>query len=435
MDLTGTRTPAEATGVTGRLTNWAGNIHFGATRLHRPETLDQLRTLVARATRIRALGTGHSFNPIADSPGELVTVAGLPPLLEIDRDRHEVQVAAGMRYGDLAVHLHRAGYALHNLGSLPHISVAGACATGTHGSGWRLGNLATAVRGLELVTAGGDLVSLRWDTDPQHLPAAVVSLGALGVVTTLTLAIEPTYDVEQYVYLDLPAHRLANDWAEVLAAGYSVSLFTDWSRPGIDQVWVKRRPDREGPWRGGPVWLDAPLADGPRHPVPGMSPEHCTEQLGIPGPWHHRLPHFQFGFTPSSGRELQSEFFIPRSATPEAVAALARIGDRIAPVTQVCEIRTVAADDLWLSPAYRRDSTALHFTWVDDVRAVQPVLAEVERRLRPYDARPHWGKLFGTDRETLRRLYPRLDDFVALAGEYDPAGKFRNALLDDRLFG
>ncbi|MFY1687098.1 D-arabinono-1,4-lactone oxidase [Plantactinospora sp. WMMB782] len=413
--------------MTSPLRNWAGNVDFRARRLHRPGSVDELRALVAGSDRIRALGTGHSFNQIADTTGDLVSLAGLPPVLEVDRAAGTVTVSAALRYGDLVGELDRAGLALHNLGSLPHISVAGACATGTHGSGPGNGNLAAAVAALELVTADGELVTLRrGDAD---FAGAVVGLGALGVVTRLTLDLVPAFDLAQYVYDDLPRPEFDAHPDEILGAGYSVSLFTDWTGPLVNQVWRKRRVDGSDPAPAEPHWYSATLATEPRHPVPGMSAVHCTEQLGVPGPWHARLPHFRLEFTPSSGEELQSEYFVPREHLVGALRALDGIADRIAPVLQISEIRTVAADELWLSPSYRRESAAVHFTWVK-TDAVLPVLAAVEERLAGYAARPHWGKLFGVPPEALRERYERYADFAELVGRYDPTGKFRNEMLD-----
>jgi xylitol oxidase len=416
--------------MTGPITNWAGNVDFGARALHRPESVAQLQSLVAGSDRVRALGTAHSFNRIADTTGDLVSLAALPPTVEIDTGRAAVSVAAGIRYGELVERLHRAGFALHNLGSLPHISVAGACATATHGSGEGNGNLATAVSGLELVTADGDLVTLNRDADGDEFLGHVVGLGALGVVTRLTLDLAPAFDIEQYVYDDLPREQLDAHHAEILGGDYSVSLFTDWTGPHVNQVWRKRRVTGAGDLNAPERWFGATLAAEARHPVPGMSAVHCTQQLGVPGPWHARLPHFRLEFTPSSGEELQTEYFVPRRDLVGALTALDGVRDRIAAVLQISEIRTIAADELWLSPAYRRDSVALHFTWVKDTEAVLPVLAAIEDRLAPFAPRPHWGKLFVTPPEVLRDRYDRHADFVALMGRYDPTGKFRNEMLD-----
>jgi alditol oxidase len=412
-------------------TNWARNITF-ASQLHRPSSVDELRRLVATARKVRALGTGHSFNTIADSPGDQVSLAELPSVLHVDAERSTVTVGAGVRYGELAQYLHSEGFALHNLGSLPHICVAGACATGTHGSGVTNGNLATAVRAIEMVTASGDLITL--ERGDVNFPGAVVALGMLGIVTSMTLDVEPTYDVAQYVYDDLPLRDLQDHLDETLSAAYSVSVFTDWRAPLMNAVWLKHRvgspDDTTHPQR----WMGATLADGPRHPVPGMAVANCTQQLGVPGPWHERLPHFRLDFTPSNGEELQSEYFVARASAREAIDALNSIRDRIAPVLQIAEIRTIAADELWLSECYDRDSVAMHFTWVKDDGAVAPVLAAIEEQLSPFDARPHWGKVFTTSPDLVRSFYDRLPDFTALAAHYDPTGKFRNDFVDHLIF-
>ena len=396
-------------------TNWAGNVHFG--EIHRPSTVDELRSLVAASDQVRPVGTGHSFNDIAAGAVQ-VSTEGLPPVCDVAADG-TVRVAGGLRYGDVVRRLDEQGWALANLGSLPHISIAGACATGTHGSG--TGCLATSVLGLELVTADGSLRTVA--------PVAAVGLGGLGVVTYLTLRLVPTFELEQYVYDGLPLPSSDEELDELFSAGYSVSLFTRWTDPTRNQAWVKRRP-------GGPVpvrWLGGVRADWPRHPVPGMSPQNCTEQLGRPGPWYERLPHFRLEFTPSAGDELQSEYLVPRSLAVDALRSLMEISDRIASVLHVSELRTVDADALWLSPSYQRDSVAIHFTWISSFEKVAPVMREVETRLAPFAPRPHWGKLFGIPVAELRASYPRFADFVAMVDEYDPTGTFSNPWLDSLL--
>ncbi|AWS41534.1 FAD-binding protein [Streptosporangium sp. 'caverna'] len=422
--------------MTGRLTNWAGNITYGAARIHRPGSVEQLQKLVAKSDAVGALGTRHSFNEIADRPGgDLVSLEDLPGQAELDSARRTVTVGAGVRYGELSRWLHGEGYALHNLGSLPHISVAGACATATHGSGTANGNLATAVSGLELVTADGEIVVLSREKDGDRFAGAVVGLGALGIVTRVTLDVVPTFDVRQYVYENLPWARLEEHFEEIMSAAYSVSLFTGWSGPRIDQVWVKQRVDEPGPWEAAPRWLDATAAPADRHPLPGLSAVNCTAQMGVPGPWYDRLPHFRLDFTPSSGEELQSEYLLPRRHAISALRALDQVRDTVAPVLQVSEIRAVAADDLWMSTSYGEDVIAFHFTWKKDWPAVRRVLAVVEEALEPFEARPHWGKLFVMSPQRVRSLYGRLPDFQRLLTDYDPTGKFRNAFVDGHLFG
>ncbi|MFS4091757.1 FAD-binding protein [Streptomyces sp. AF1A] len=415
-------------GTAGAVTNWARTITYTAKEYHRPATLDALRALVAGSARVRVLGSGHSFNRIADpgADGVLLSTAALPPLIDVDTAARTVRVSGGVRYAELARAVHAHGLALANMASLPHISVAGSVATGTHGSGVGNGPLASAVREVELLLADGSAVTIaRGDA---RFDGAVTSLGALGVVTALTLDLEPAFEVAQHVFTELPLEGL--DFDAVAAAGYSVSLFTDWRRPGFRQVWVKRRTDRplvDFPW--------AAPATGPQHPVPGMPAANCTEQLGVPGPWHERLPHFRAEFTPSSGEEIQSEYLLPRPAAVAALRAVDGVRETVAGVLQTCEVRTIAADAQWLSPAYARDSVALHFTWVRDGAAVLPVVRRLEEALEPFDPRPHWGKAFAVPSPVLRERYERLADFRTLVKALDPAGKFTNPFVRDLLDG
>lgn len=405
-------------------TNWAGNVTFGCARIHQPETLDELRRLVQTSAKVRALGSGHSFNLVADSTDDLVRVDRLPPSIEIDPVASTVTVNAGMRYAELAVALHRAGFALENLASLPHISVAGSCATGTHGSGDDRRCLSASVSALQLLGPDGDLVELSRERDPETFPGAVVALGALGVVTRLSLDIEPAYTMRQQVRVGVPLDEVADRLDEVFGAAYSTSVFTDWHSSEAD-VWLKHRIDRpEGAWCGGRT------APHPMNPVPGMPPESSTEQLGATGPWHERLPHFRPELAPSAGEELQSEFYVPRAAAPDAFAALRGIGSLVAPLLHIAEVRTVREDDLWLSPAYGRDSVTFHFTWRKDPESVLPVLSAVEECLLPLGARPHWGKLTTIAPEDIAAGYERGPDFERLARSFDPSGKFRNAFTD-----
>jgi xylitol oxidase len=364
---------------------------------------------------------------MADTDGDLISLASMPRVASVSADRRSVRIDGGIRYGELAPLLQKQGLALHNTASLPHISVAGAIATATHGSGVRNANLATAVSSIELVRGDGSLVTLGRE-DPDFA-GIVVHLGALGVITALTLDVQPTFDVRQYVYDNVPRASIEQHLPAMLADGYSVSLFTDWTGLDANMAWVKRLAD--DPMSGD--WFGAHPADGPRHPVPGMPAANSTEQGGVPGPWHARLPHFRMEFTPSSGEELQSEYHVARSDALAAIDAIAAIRSQIAPVLQVCEIRTIAADSFWLSPNYERDSLALHFTWIADTDAVLPVVGAIEAQLAPLAARPHWGKVFTTAPASLRTLFPRLADFKSLAAGFDPAGTFRNPWLDEIL--
>jgi alditol oxidase len=406
------------------LTNWAGNHRYAAGRLHEPRSVAELQELVAGLDRVRALGTRHSFTDLADTEGDLVTTASLPAEVEVDGAARQVRVSGGLRYGDLAQELARQGWALATMASLPHISVAGAIATGTHGSGDRTGSLAAAVAGLELVDGTGELRAVR--RGDAGFAGHVVALGALGVTTHVTLDLEPTYDVRQDLWTDLPWDVAVEHLDELTASASSVSLFTDWASGVVQQVWLKSRATTVPPTE---LWGARPAA-GPLHMLAGADVAAVTEQGGVAGSWEQRLPHFRLDFTPSRGEELQSEYLVPRTEAAAAVERLRALAPRFAHLLQVSEVRTIAADDLWLSGASGRDVVGLHFTWVRDVPGVYAVLPAIEAALLPLGGRPHWGKCFVAGAAELEPLYPRLSDFRGLAGRLDPLGRFRNAFLE-----
>ncbi|MEQ8671990.1 MAG: FAD-binding protein [Aggregatilineales bacterium] len=418
--------------------NWAGNITYSSQNWLQPHSLEELQEQVQQAQKVRVVGTRHSFNHIADSPYTNIDVTGMDRISNLDLVHHTVTIEAGVRYGELAILLDKAEVALHNLASLPHISVGGAISTATHGSGVNNGNLSTAVIAMELVTADGSLLTLSQASDAERFAGAVVGLGAVGIISKLTLKIEPTYNIAQTVYLNLPHAVLETDFDAVMASGYSVSLFTDWRGESVNQVWVKRRIDAEKE-------VDAVVDDGAffgampatnaSHPITGVSPEYCTEQLGVVGAWYERLPHFQLRFTPSNGDELQSEYIVPREHALDAFHAIKSMGADIAPHLLTSEIRAIAADNLWLSSSYQRDSVAFHFTWKQEWDAVKPLLARIEAHLMPLNARPHWGKLFTMSHAYLKTQYPKWDDFIALLDDLDPHGKFRNPFINRAIFG
>lgn len=402
-------------------TNWAGNHRYRAKRFARPGNVDELAALLTSSPAVRLIGSRHSFNDIADSDDLVISTAGLPSDISIDAGARAVTVGAGVRYGDLARALNEAGWALHNLASLPHISIAGAVATATHGSGDGNGNLATAVRGIRFVTGTGELARLQRGDD--GFDGAVVALGALGVVVELTLDIQPTFAVRQRLFMGLGWDAVADRFDDIFSSAYSVSLFTRWDQSVL--AWIKERADE--PARVGEDFFGAAAEAAPRHMIAGMDVRNVTEQLGIDGPWSERLAHFRFEFTPSAGAEIQSEYLVPRSRAVEAIEAVRALGPRLRDLLQISEIRSVARDDLWLSTAFGTDVVGLHFTWVRDTDGVAAVLPAIEDALYPLGARPHWGKVFaGLDAPA---LYPRLGDFRALAERYDPDGRFRNAFV------
>jgi len=416
--------------------NWAGNYQYGSSDIIEPGTLEEVRDLVAKSSRVRTLGSRHSFNGIADTDGIQISLRKLDRVIALDKEQQTVTVEGGIRYGELCRYLDEQGYALHNLASLPHISVAGAVATGTHGSGDQNAGLADAVRVIELVKADGESVVLTRGID-REFEGAVVGLGGLGVVTKLTLDVVPSFQVSQTVYDQLPLAALEESgFNKIYSSAYSVSLFTNWADSVFNQVWVKSK--LTGDEVGMPTTSDffgAVAAATKRHPVPGQSEINCSEQLGIPGPWYERLPHFRMDFTPSAGSELQSEYFVPRRYALEALRALEGLRDRISPLLYVSEVRTIAADSFWMSPCYQQDSVGLHFTWKPEWESVRELLPVIERVLSPFGARPHWAKLFTMEPASVQSQYERLEDFRQLLLQYDPAGKFRNEFLDRYIFG
>jgi xylitol oxidase len=406
------------------MTNWAGNLTYGAHTLHRPTTTDELQQIVRDASRVRAVGSRHSFNRIADTDEAQVSVADLPVTVSVDESARLVTVSAGLRYGELVEQLDEAGWALPNLASLPHISVAGAIATGTHGSGDRNVSLAGAVAAIRLVRADGELVDVRrGDAD---FDGAVVSLGRLGVLTHVTLDVVPTFEVRQDLFEHLPWSDVEEHLDAVTSSAYSVSMFTDYTDRGPHQVWTKSRVD------DGPVTelFGATLATRELHPLPDVDAGATTRQLGVPGPWWDRLPHFRLEFTPSDGDELQTEYLVPRTDALDAIRAVRGLRERLAPILLVAEIRTIAADTLWLSPSHDVDCVALHFTWRMDVEGVEAFLPSLDDALAPFAARPHWGKVFETTPERLLAAYPRLPEFRELVERWDPHGTFANELTD-----
>ena len=416
-----------------KLKNWSGNLTFSTNNVFYPRSVKEVQELVKKCRKLRALGTRHCFNNIADSQYNLVSSKELNKVVELDAAAHTVTVEGGIKYGELSPWLHNKGFALHNLASLPHISVAGSITTATHGSGVTNGNLSTAVKSLEIVTADGTVNHFSRDKDPLF-PGKVVGLGALGMITKVELGIQPTYLMRQNVFIHLPIAELNKHFDEIVSAGYSVSLFTDWETEYVNEVWIKSKYDPAKKYDSLPEFFGAGAATKNLHPIIALSAENCTEQMGVPGPWYERLPHFKMGFTPSSGKELQSEYFVPRHHAIEAITAVARLGKQVSPHLLITEIRTIAKDDLWMSPCRNQDSVTIHFTWKPDWPAVSKVLPLIEKELSPFNARPHWGKLFTMSAKILESRYEKLEDFRKMVATYDPSGKFSNEFLRAHIY-
>lgn len=405
--------------------NWAENLTYAAQELCMPTSLDELRGQVASARHVKALGSRHSFNDVADTAGRHVSLERMPADVHVDPSSMSVTSSAGITHAQLSVELEHRGLALPNLASLPHISVGGAIQTGTHGSGTTNRALSAAVTALELVDATGEVRHLTHD-DPDF-DAVVVGLGAFGVIHSVTQSVVPAFDVEQRVFEGVSWDSLLPVLEDVMASAYSVSLFTRFDQARVNQVWLKRRV-------GDDAAFDLTTLGGlealvPMHPLPDTPADNVTEQLGKPGPAHHRLPHFRHDFKPGRGDEIQSEYFVDARRAVEAIDAVRSLGPQIAPLLHIAEIRRVARDTAWLSPASERESLALHFTWRRVARDVSAILPVLESVLLPLGARPHWGKVFDCDHDALVAAYPRLPDFADLVAAYDPHRKFGNDFL------
>ena len=418
-----------------RLKNWAGNLEYSTEKLTVANSLEEAQAFVRKQQKFKVLGTRHCFNDIANSSDQFLSLKAMDKVVALNPDARTVTVESGMTYGQLCPHLDEKGWALHNLASLPHISIAGACSTATHGSGEKNGNLSTAVSALEMIDASGNVVTLIRQKDGETFRGAVVGLGALGVITKVTLDIQPRFMMQQYVYQNLPLSELKEHFNAIESSAYSVSLFTDWQSESLNEVWLKSRMEQGKTWDAPQEFFGAKRATKNLHPIADLSAENCTEQMGVPGPWYERLPHFRMGFTPSAGKELQSEYFVPRAHAVEAILAVQHLHEQVSPHLLITEIRTIAADDLWMSPCYHQPSVTIHFTWKQDWPAVQKLLPVIERELAPFHPRPHWGKLFTMPSEQLRASYEKLPEFVELSKKYDPQGKFQNEFLRAHVFG
>ncbi|CAN5535222.1 FAD-binding protein [soil metagenome] len=418
----------------GHLTNWSGNLTYGTSNILYPETVAEVQSIVQQSRRIKALGSKHSFNNIADSSEKFISLERLNKIVSLDKTANSVTVEAGMRYGELAPYLHENGYALNNLASLPHITIAGAITTATHGSGIMNGNLSTGVSAIEFVNANGDLISLSKHYNSELFYGAVVGLGAIGILTKITLDLLPAFDMQQLVYLNLPLKELAQNFNAIATAGYSVSLFTNWKNKLINEVWIKNivKPDQTSLALSD--FFGAAAATKNMHPLENESAENCTDQMAVAGPWYERLPHFKMGFKPSAGEELQSEYFVDIAYAYDAIMAIEELHEKISPHFFVSEIRTIAADELWMSPCYHQTCVAIHTTWRREQEIVMQLLPLMEAQLEPFKPTPHWGKLFTMAPQVLQSRYNKLNDFKALVNSYDAEGKFRNDYLSKYLY-
>jgi alditol oxidase len=413
------------------VTNWAGNLTYHSKIVYTPKTVSELAETIKKCSKIRTLGTKHCFNTIADTTETHISSAAFNKIIALDKTNNTITVEAGIKYGNLCKYLDDNGYALHNLASLPHISVAGACATATHGSGVKNGALATAVSAFEMINGKREIVNLSRKNNPEEFAGSVVGLGSLGFVTKITLDLQPTFKMKQVVYQNLPMAALEKDFEKIMSSGYSVSLFTDYTNKNISEVWIKSKS--EDMQSIAPEFYGAKLATKNLHPIEALDAVNCTEQMAVEGTWYERMPHFRMGFTPSSGKELQSEFFVPIENAYQGLMAIEALKDKIVPHLMITEIRAIAADDLWMSPFYKKTCVAFHFTWKQEIPEVMALLPQIEKAFEPYNPRPHWGKLFTLEPKVLQSRIEKLADFKALMQKHDPEKKFINEFIETNL--
>ena len=426
--------PFESWAQNEKLKNWAGNLEYSTSKIDYPKSLEEVQQIVKKHSKLKVLGTRHCFNTIADSKYNFISLREMKKIVSLDANAKTVTVEGGIKYGELCPWLNDKGFALHNLASLPHISVAGAITTATHGSGVRNKNLCGPVEALEIVTADGDVINLS-KKDGEKFYAAVVGLGAIGVITKVTLNIQSAFMMRQWVYTKMPLQQMKEHFDEIVSSGYSVSLFTDWQNESINEVWIKSLVDDASNAEAKKDFFGAAPATKNVHPIIELPAENCTEQMGVPGTWYERLPHFKMGFTPSSGKELQAEYFVPHEHAVEAIQAIQKMGKEIGPHLFISEIRTIDADDFWMSPCYKQPSVTIHFTWKQEWDAVSKLLPAIEKELAPFNAKPHWGKLFTMSPSTLASRYQKMNDFKKVVAEFDSKGKFRNEFLEKNIYG
>lgn len=407
--------------------NWAGNLTFLAEEFIEIESIPQLQKIVEKSKKLKVLGTGHSFSEITDTNGTLISLKKIPPEIEIDPISKSVSVNAGTSYSVLSKYLESNGWALPNLASLGEITVAGAIMTGTHGSGSKNKVLSDSVIELQLVLASGDqLIINRQDFD--DFAGFIVSFGSLGVVTRVKLRIIESFSMKQFVYENISISSVAKNFDEIFNSAYSVSYFGSWAENTTGQIWMKFLDQAEFPHLS-PEAFGGNLANSNQHPVKINDPSPCTEQMGVTGKWLYRLPHFKLDSSAASGDEVQTEYLVDRNYVNEYIAGLSAIGNEISPRVYATEIRTMAADDLWLSGAYARDTVGFHFTWKKS-KELASFLPKIEEVLGKHQGRPHWGKLFSTSKEQIITRYPRYQDFKNLLNRYDSNGKFSNNFID-----
>jgi FAD-linked oxidoreductase len=431
-------TAARLTTPTLAWRNWDGNQRAVAAAVLAPASVDDVSTIVKRAREtghtVKAVGSGHSFTAIARTDDQRLELHGLADLISIDRTAQTVTVGAGMTLSVLNALLDQHGLALANLGDIDAQTVAGATSTGTHGTGAKHATLASFVEAVTLVTGTGEI--LRLDRESPLFPAARLGLGALGILTDVTLRCVDAFTVradERMVTLADLLPRLD----EHIATNDHVDLY--WF-PYTDRVQLKRNnvvptDDRPLPrWRG---WLDDELLANSVHhavcrlgrAVPALVPTISAVSARALTERVYTGRSYEVFCTPRRTRFTEMEYAIPRAAFGEALSALQRIVARLPFKVQFpVEIRFTGPDDVWMSHGYGRENTYIAIHQYAGAPYL-PYLEEFEKYCIGVEGRPHWGKLHYRDADSLRTVYPRFDDFLAVRDQLDPDRVFTNPHL------
>lgn len=410
--------------------NWSGSVSACPAAITAPEDEDELRDLVTSCLRLRVVGAGHSFMPLCDSDDLLLRLDRMDGAVTVATDHTSAWVPAGWPLSRVTAELWRHGLSLANQGDIDSQTLAGAVATGTHGTGRRLGSLSTMVLGLRIMTATGEMIEVDGETDRNLFDAARLSLGLLGVVTAMRIAVVPHYGLRETIEI-VPIAALLDDYHARTATDRHGEFFVF---PYADRAYLKRLqvippPPDDGASSdfGDQEGFRTICEQGRIEPVTiAATQRHVME---VESPSMRSGPAFRVFPSERDVRFEEMEYHFPHGAGLGALAAVCEtVRAAGLPVTFPLEFRTVAGDDIWLSPfkAEVNESVAFHqyagMEWRELFAAIEPIL-------RDHGGRPHWGKRHTLTRAAVDALYPAAEDFRRVRRALDPDGKFLNSHL------
>uniref|UniRef100_A0A915D0Y3 FAD-binding PCMH-type domain-containing protein n=1 Tax=Ditylenchus dipsaci TaxID=166011 RepID=A0A915D0Y3_9BILA len=433
-----TQAPDSCPGCRAPLLNWGGNFNFSTQDIKYPTTTAGVQQLVKECKgKIRPVGTRHSFSEIANTNDTLICLVHMNLILSVDPSVPSVTVQAGITYTDLIPFLQSIGLAIPMMASLGEISIAGAINTAVHGSGAGIGNLATQVLGLQMVLADGSVVQYSKGQNDTELAAATVGLGALGIVTQVTLQAQPTYNLAINVFENMDMSVLDTQLYNITHSGYAINMWSTFGTPGVlDQVWITTKVDSNGVNAYGNVsqLYGAPAATAQSSPIAALPPTYVVPQMGIVGPYYERLTDYDLGLSGQEGQQTQSEYYVDFDDFVPALKALQTLSAEINAVVYVALFRITEKDELWMSPQYKKTTMAIHFSWQPKLDQVMALLPKIEAALAPFNPIPHWGKLYTLKPEQYLPLLPKYPEWREQVELHDPTHKFRNKWLEENIF-